>query len=826
MVAPLRADAAVVYAVWRERVDVSDSGGVGDEPVHDGIAGTGLADSDVVAGGTYRYAVSVANEGYDNSSLPGEPVTVEVPGLLGDADPGVARFTVGDADPVVLEPDARRRDVAVDSAGGHTTVSFEANAFDALLAAQTIRADLFTVGDQDLARPVYLSERGDTLVIVSVQSPDRTQQQAYTVRLRPPVVAGSGGGNVAKFEFGSRFGPGWSRGPVAELRARSSGTAAPSLNALALSSGTLGPAFAAATLDYIAAVAHDVDEVTVAYAAAPGTTAMVVAPDADPGAAGHQVALNASTRHKPAQTVIVIAVSNSDGRLDSYTVTVTRAVVPASDDEALSDPLSDDVSLAALSLSDGDLSPAFDTATNAYSTSVPASTGWVTVTAEATFDGAQADISPTDANPLQAGHQIDLAASPDGAADGSTNIDVTVTAEDQTTTGTYRVTVTRPPATSFRGTARVINTTSMGLGWIKSLWSDGRTLFVANVHSPFHRPGDIYKIDIATGERAGRLMLIERNEGLPYSPYITDYSTDVWSDGESMWVLDRWGAVARHDLVDGEDYVLVQSQDEIEVAFDSVAEFRPPGVLDSTRTDPPSYSFGIWSDGEIMWVSNAGEHTTKVRAFTLATGEPVPDRDIAIQVPADPHLNWGNYGVQDIWSDGTTMWVVYRTPRLARAYDLDTGDRRSHLDIDIAEVDGRIGNPRGLWSDGGMMWFTSFYIPPNSHPLISDGNPPSRIFGFYLPTEAALASLSVSDADIGSFSPWDTSYTATVVGTTETVTVEAAAQHDDASVVILPADADPDAEGHQVSLNTGDNTITVTSGTYNHTMTYTVTITR
>ena len=167
-------------------------------------------------------------------------------------------------------------------------------------------------------------------------------------------------------------------------------------------------------------MAHDVDEVTVAHTAASGTTAMVVAPDADPDTAGHQVALNASTQHKPAQTVIVVAVSNSDGRLDSYTVTVTRAAVPTSDNEELrSDPLSKDASLTALSLSDGDLSPVFDTATNAYSTSVPASTGWVTVTAAATFDGAQVDIAPADANLLQAGHQVDLAASPDGAADGS-----------------------------------------------------------------------------------------------------------------------------------------------------------------------------------------------------------------------------------------------------------------------------------------------------------------------------------------------------------------------------------------------------------------------
>ena len=824
VVAPLRADAPVVYAVWRERVDESDSGGVGDEPVHDSIADAGLDDSDVVAGGTYRYAVSVANEGYDNSSPAGEPVTVEVPGLLGDADPGVARFTVGDADPVDIASAGRRHDVAVDSAGGHTTVSFEVNAFDALLAARTIRGDLFTVGDQDLGRPVYLSERGDTLVVVSVQSPDRTLEQAYTVRLQPPVVAGNGdngGQNVAKFEFGSRFGSGWSRGPVAELGARSSGTAAPSLNALALSSGTLGPAFAAATLDYGAAVAHDVGEVTVVYAAAPGTTAVVVAPDADPGAPGHQVALNASTRHMPAQTVIVIAVSNRDGRLDSYTVTVTRAVVPASDDEELrSDPLSNDASLAALSLSDGDLSPAFDTATDAYSTTVPASTYRVTVTAAATFDGAHVDISPADANLLLAGHQVDLAASPDGAADGSTDIDVTVTAEDQTTTGTYRVTVTRPPATSFRGTGvDVINAGRCGVNWIKGIWSDAQTLWVttSNLQS---RQNDVHMIDIATGNCLNTLGMPDLDVTFyddRDSWRTRVYPSDVWSDGESMWVLDRWGSLSKHDILNHEPGAFAIGPGE--QVIDSVGDYE--------EQDIHSYSFGMWSNGEIIWIVNSGvaekrwdlwtEATTKVRAFNLVTGEPVTDLDLPIQAPPPPDNAHGIVDKRDMWSDGSTAWVIHATEGTGRAFDISNGDRQEHLDFDFDHWDTRLSWPSGLWSDGGTMWVGNSAIYPS----------PDLILGFYLPTEAALDSLIVSDvADIGSFSPWDTSYTATVASATDTVTVEAAAQHDDASVVILPADADAEADGHQVSLNTGDNTITVTSGTYNHTMTYTVTVTR
>ena len=527
---------------------------------------------------------------------------------------------------------------------------------------------------------------------------------------------------------------------------------------------------------------------------------MTYLPEADAGTDGHQFALNPTQGGQSSQTAVMVIVTQA-GNTNSYTITVTR------------NPASTDASLAGLSLSDGDLSPAFDTATDTYTTTVPASTGWVTVTAAATFEGAQIDISPADANLLIAGHQVDLAASPNGADNGTTDIDVTVTAEDQTTTGTYRVTVTRPPATNFHGAARVINTRQLGLDWIRGIWSDGQTIFVANGHLFEFLPADIFAVDIATGTLVGDLGLGDNDKRKPSN---FDYATDVCSDGESMWALDRWGAVFRHDLVAGEFYELAPGAGE--EVFDSVSHYQDRGIR--------SESYGMWcdvadDDGGIIWVVNSGKSTTKVRAFDRDTGERLRESDIAIYRPVGGNvLDWGNYGANDMWSDGTTAWVVYRKHRLARAYDLDTGGRRSHLDLVFRDWNTGMTNPKGIWSDGGMMWISSFNLP---YPRAWS---PSRIFGYYLPTEAALASLSVSDADIGSFSPWDTSYTATVAGSTGTVTVEAAAQHDDASVVILPADADPVADGHQVSLENGDNTITITSGTYNHTMTYTVTVTR
>ena len=407
-----------------------------------------------------------------------------------------------------------------------------------------------------------------------------------------------------------------------------------------------------------------------------------------------------------------------------------------------------------------------------------------------------------------------MAASPNGVDDGTSLISVVVTAADGVATSTYTVTVARSAATSFRTSTGIIDTRAVRLNQIKGLWSDGENLWVANhgyyQHDAF--PGGIYGFDTGTGSLVHSLQQLSATDPPAFDLYrLKDgtavlFPTDMWSDSNSMWVLTREGYVYRYDITTGESGTITLSGSEL--IIDSVGHFFP-GLGGAGGV-----AAGMWSDGSIMWVANAGENMTKVRAFDITTGQRMRERDIAIYLPRrSPALSWNHNGANDIWSDGTTMWVVYRSDGMARAYDLSSGSRRSHLDIVFADWDTRITDPRGLWSDGGKMWVSS--------PMLR-----SRIFSFYLPTEAALGSLSFDGADIGTFSPWDTTYAATVAHTDETVTVDAAAQHDDASVTILPADADGSTEGHQVSLSTGDNTITITAGTASHTMTYTVAITR
>ena len=174
------------------------------------------------------------------------------------------------------------------------------------------------------------------------------------------------------------------------------------LKALSLSTGTLSPAFNAATTSYTANVANAVEEVTVTATANHDGAGVAQSP-------ANPVALVAGV----AKT-ITVTVTAEDGTTGAYTVTVTRA-----------EPgVSADATLSALSLSAGELSPDFDPAMLEYTASVGNDVSEVTVTATANHDGAGVAQSP--ANPVAL------------VAGVAKTITVTVTAEDGTT-GAYTV---------------------------------------------------------------------------------------------------------------------------------------------------------------------------------------------------------------------------------------------------------------------------------------------------------------------------------------------------------------------------------------------------
>ena len=353
----------------------------------------------------------------------------EVPGLTGLALDGLAAFG--------FTP-AQRRYEAVKAAGvSMVTVIASSDDSDAAVEVLVVRSDDSPlVIDTDDADPntaghqVALSEAGETLLLVLVTSADAKRQDIYLVLVRQPATQPPGAPTTK-----DTVAPGLLRGlanggaPGAVLR----DTATPTLSTLSLDGITLAPQFAAATVNYTAAVDADVAQVTVAATPAGDATVMFTPADADLNTAGWQVALPAADPGgAPTQTnIAAVVVSGDTMAVNSYLITVTRQA-----------PAADDATLDALAIDGVALSPAFDPATYVYAANVAADVEQVTLDLTAAA-GATVTVIPADDDPNTEGWQIPLVAVQPGIQPSTTTVAIIVTAADTNTRLTYTVAVTR-----------------------------------------------------------------------------------------------------------------------------------------------------------------------------------------------------------------------------------------------------------------------------------------------------------------------------------------------------------------------------------------------
>ena len=303
--------------------------------------------------------------------------------------------------------------------------------------------------------------------------------------------------------------------------------------------------------------------------------------------------------------------------------------------------------------------------------------------------------------------------------------------------------------------------------WPTGLWSNGTTLWITEAGPD--SDGGVYAYDLASGERRERAEfdLDERNRA----------PRGLSSDRETAWISnhDR-NRLYAYDLSSGER-----------------AEHRDI-VLDARNSD----AHGLWSDGdETVWVVD-GERAT-LFAYDLRSGDFL----------ADYRLGFGNDDPRGVWSDGVTVWVsddgakrlfAYRlpVPRQAGSTRLRRVEEEDFGELFLSQASNN--SPRGIWSDGGVMYVADEH----------DG----RIYSYNMPDaiDARLTSLTLSDIDIGEFSPIRREYAAVApTGVTET-TVDAHVEQPGTSVAIAPADSDARASGYQVAIADGvEVTVTVTS---------------
>ncbi|WP_419944339.1 cadherin-like beta sandwich domain-containing protein [Candidatus Poriferisodalis sp.] len=337
-----------------------------------------------------------------------------------------------------------------------------------------------------------------------------------------------------------------------------------------------------------------------------------------------------------------------------------------------------------------------------------------------------------------------------------------------------------PAAFSRLPDAELDTLAAAGNEYPSALWSDGATLWVADLVED-----KVFAYDLATGvRRPGDDVDSLRGAG-------NTYPMGMWSDGSVLWVSDGADAkVYAYDLATG-----------------AHLPFLGIETLDEAGNNWPR---GLWSDGSTLWVADYWDG--RVYAYDLATGERRPDDDVDSPDAA------GNDRPTGLWSDGSTLWVADMADDKVYAYDFSTGARRPGGDFDTLAVAGN-GRPAALWSDGSTLWVA------DSGKSSDDGE--SRLFAYRMPDSALLRSLSLSGVDFGVFSAGRFSYSVRVPSaTTQTTVAAAAAAGSGASVVIAPADADSSTDGHQVDLSPGANaiTVTVTNGTL--TETYNVAVER
>ena len=352
-------------------------------------------------------------------SLP--PAATTAPAL-----PKLSTLRLDGLAPVAFQPDEPRYHTQAQAGATETTVLATVEESGASVEILTVRSDDTTLtahstdGDSATAgHQAQLSATGDTLILVVVTSADGRHQQTYVL-----LISGSGAAPQTRQGAGPRQAAG---NNLAHTSVRTE-TPTPTLSALTLTGAALSPAFAAATTSYTASAAATASQVTVAATAAGTDAGVLITPaDADTSTAGHQIDLAEPLAGGAAtQTSLAVIVRSSDGtKLNAYTVTVSRAA-----------PAGQDATLSALTVSGATLTPAFNSSTYSYQTSVASTVGQVTVAAPANDADADAVITPADADDTTTGHQIDL-------SEGPNTVTATVTASDDTTTRTYTVDIVR-----------------------------------------------------------------------------------------------------------------------------------------------------------------------------------------------------------------------------------------------------------------------------------------------------------------------------------------------------------------------------------------------
>ena len=409
--------------------------------------------------------------------------------------------------------------------------------------------------------------------------------------------------------------------------------------------------------------------------------------------------------------------------------------------------LENDATLRYLSVSPIDINQ-FRASREKYRVQVTSDTDFATISAIPNFDKASIRINGELTNRDEAYHvPIDH---------GTNTAVVSITAEDALTTSNYIVEIERAFPNVERNASADFPELYFATGSIKSIWSDGETMWVLQ-----NRP-KLLAIRLSTKARAPHLNFNLVRENLPIS--------GLWSDGSIVWVGRESDRLFAYNLNEGGR------------VRDAEIKLQKPNRSVS----------GIWSNGYTIWISDF--RNGKIFAYDIAQKIPKPWMDI--QLVAENDSPGG------IWSDGTTLWVVDGTDDKIYAYKLSDHSRVPAFDFDFL-LDGNEHSATwgtfDIWSDGETMWVVE-----------ESGN---EIFAYDMPdydqaleADTSLVDLQVSSAGDVGFNIGRNTYVVGVNQEVRRARISATTSNPKANIRINGGKVRTGIE-HPVDLNPGINNV-------------------
>ena len=400
-----------------------------------------------------------------------------------------------------------------------------------------------------------------------------------------------------------------------------------------------------------------------------------------------------------------------------------------------------------------------------------------------------------DADTMEDGHQVPLDV-------GANVITVRVTAEDGTTTETYTVTVTRAAAT---------------------------TVTIAADHASFTAVLDQVTFTLTrTGDPADELdvsVALTQDKDLIGSDRLAQ--TVTFRAGEATATLRIVNHFFAGNTVTGETALTATVQDGSGYVPGSTAtastRIRVADPAVTASFEQAAYTFD----------EAAGDATLAVILRT-ATGVPVPHADIFLSINSETIT--GGASPDDFEFSASSIKFV------PSDFTADGMNFTARKEVTLAIVDDELDEP-----DEAL---TVILEPlPSTQAVVALRQPDGTacpgtgnrcdatvtIVDNDASEDATLSGLAVNDgsADLLTFVPGTTTYTAMVANDVETLTFTATKGDDGASVAYLDSDGNPiddadTAAGHQVPLDVGANVITVrvTAEDGSATLDYTVTVNR